>query len=74
MSIIEEAKKRVSCLPAGTKFALNDIFTGIEWKNFEKRDRLLAGRTFLSLVENKKIINVESNGKTSGNKQLYIKK
>lgn len=74
MDIIQEAKKRVASLPVGTKFSLNDLFTGIEWKNFEKKDRLLAGRNFLSLVEDKTISNVESNGKTSGNKQTYIKK
>lgn len=74
MDIIQEATKRVASLPEGTKFSLNDLFTGIEWKNFEKKDRLLAGRNFLSLVEDKTISNVESNRKTSGNKQNYIKK
>ena len=74
MNIIGEAKKRISSLPTGTQFSLNDLFTGIEWNNFEKKDRLLAGRNFFSLVEDKKISDVESNGKTSGNKQTYIKK
>ena len=60
--------------PTGTQFSLNDLFTGIEWNHFEKKDRLLAGRNFFSLVEDKKISDVESNGKTSGNKQTYIKK
>lgn len=73
MDIIQEAKKRVTSLPIGTKFSLNDLFTGIEWKQFEKKDRLLAGRNFFSLVEDKKISNVESDGKTSGNKQTYVK-
>lgn len=74
MNIIGEAKKRISSLPTGTQFSLNDLFTGIEWNHFEKKDRLLAGRNFFSLVEDKKISDVESNGKTSGNKQTYIKK
>lgn len=74
MNIIGEAKKRISSLPTGTQFSLNDLFTGIEWNNFEKKDRLLAGRNFFALVEDKKISDVESNGKTSGNKQIYIKK
>lgn len=74
MDIINESKKRVAILPTNTKFSLNDLFTGIEWNNFEKKDRLLAGRNFLSLVENNTIPNVESSGKTSGNKQTYIKK
>lgn len=73
MNIIGEAKKRISSLPTGTQFSLNDLFTGIEWNNFEKKDRLLAGRNFFSLVEDKKISNVESNGKTNGNKQTHIK-
>ena len=60
--------------PTGTKFSLNDLFTGIEWNHFEKKNRLLAGRNFFALVEDKKISDVESNGKTSGNKQIYIKK
>ena len=74
MNIIGEAKKRISSLPTGTQFSLNDLFTGIEWNHFEKKDRLLAGRKFFALVEDKKISDVESNGKTSGNKQTYIKK
>ena len=74
INIIGEAKKRISSLPTGTQFSLNDLFTGIEWNHFEKKDRLLAGRNFFALVEDKKISDVESNGKTSGNKQIYIKK
>lgn len=74
MDIIQEAIKRIASLSAGTKFSLNDLFTGIEWNDFEKKNRLLAGRNFFALVEDKKISNVDSNGKTSGNKQTYIKK
>ena len=71
--IIRKLKKSF-LQPTGTKFSLNDLFTGIEWNHFEKKDRLLAGRNFFALVEDKKISDVESNGKTSGNKQIYIKK
>lgn len=74
INIIKEATDRIKKIPSGTEFSLNDLFTGIEWNNFDKSDRLLAGRNFFSLVENKEISMVESNGKTSGNKQTYIKR
>lgn len=74
MDIIQEARKRITKLSLGTKFTLDNLFTGIEWDNFEKNDRLLAGKSFFSLVKNGKVSNVESYGKTSANKQVYIKK
>lgn len=74
MEVVNKAITLVKNLPSGTQFSLNDLFTGIEWNSYEKSERLLAGRNFLNLVKEGLVPDVEDIGKTSGNKQMYIKK
>lgn len=74
MKLLDSAKLRIDKLPKETVFTLSELFTGIEWKNFSKNDRLIAGRIFKMNVSNKKYPNVIIGHKNTNNQQQYIKK
>lgn len=74
MDIVKEARNKIVMVPKNTEFSLDDLFTGIEWNNFEKESRLVAGKIFLDLVKKQEIKGVELTKKSSANKQYYIKK
>ena len=70
--LIADTIQRVKKLPPQTQFTLPDLYTGLEWKEVSKADRILLGRLFSDYAKNNSI--VEMIGKTSNNKKIYLKK
>ena len=70
--MIDDTIQRVEKLPPQTQFTLPDLYTGLEWKEASKSERILLGRLFSDYEKNSSI--VEMIGKTSNNKKIYLKK
>ncbi|WVE60126.1 DUF1413 domain-containing protein (plasmid) [Enterococcus faecium] len=70
--MIADTIQRVKKLPPQTQFTLPDLYTGLEWKEASKSNRILLGRLFSDYAKNNSI--VEMIGKTSNNKKIYLKK
>lgn len=70
--ILDDAKSVINRLDPGTEFKLKDLFKGIDWDRFPKKERLSAGITFKSDVDAGRYP-VIFTGKTSSNLAVYKK-
>lgn len=69
--VLHIAIRRIRSVPTGDVFILRDVFTGIEWKNFDKGFRNAFGRYFLQYARRSKLIEVTEKNKAKH--QLYRK-
>ncbi len=71
--IIIEAKATLIRLSPGTEFKLKDLFKGVSWDAFPRKERVAAGTIFKNEVDAGRLP-VIFTGKTSSNSAVYKKK
>jgi hypothetical protein len=70
--IVARALSRAKRKPSGARFRLRDLFPKVEWEQFPKSARIMAGGLFLEKV-NAAEDGLRADGKSSSNHQYYVR-
>jgi len=70
---LDKANNAVTMLPQNTIFVLKDLFSGTEWNQLEKGQKLSFGRYFKSAINDGVLANVQYIGKAANNSARYKK-
>lgn len=71
--LLNLALGKVVNVRVGEEFTLKDLFTGLDWKRIEKRQRLALGSEFFKFVNSSEnLLPIRATGKTKSHKQKYI--
>lgn len=71
--LFEKASKHISSIPNEQVFLAKDLFTGTEWNQLQKGEKLSFGKLFKNAVLDGKFPGVVYIGKASNNSAQYKK-
>ena len=72
--LLERANTHISAIPNGQVFLAKDLFSGIEWNQLQKGEKLSSGKQFKNAVLDGKFPSVVYIGKAENNSAQYQKK
>lgn len=71
--LLEEASERIITIPVGQIFRAKDLFSGTEWNQLQKGEKLSFGKRFKNAVLDGEFPNVVYIGKAENNSAQYRK-
>ena len=70
---LNKAVMKIGALGKGTTFTLKDLFSGVEWNELDRGQKLHLGRRFKAEVVNKSIPNIVVIDSPKGTSTTYKK-
>lgn len=74
LDLLAISKQAINDVNSGETFIVKDLFRGFEWKRISAPDRTRLGSQFLIYAQSEGAANLEINGKTPQNQQMYTKR
>ncbi len=71
--LLKKANARISTIPYGQVFLAKDLFSGTEWNQLQKGEKLNFGKQFKNAVLDEKFPDVVYIGKAENNSAQYQK-
>lgn len=71
--LLAEAIRELDHVHSGDVFIVKDLFQGIRWNKFPKKERLLLGTLFLNYIKTERT-DIEPKDKNGSNQQKYAMK